>query len=108
MTLTRADLADILRTQFGFSRGDAKDLVDHFFEEIVEALQQGESVKLSGLGVFSLRSKNARLGRNPKTGEEVMIQPRTVMRFRAGNKLRSRINERESKERTRDFDLIAE
>ncbi len=108
MTVTRTDLVDMLRTKLGLSRTDAKQIIDGFFDEVSESLENGEPVKLSGFGVFNLRRKRERPGRNLKTGEIVMIEPRTVVRFRAGNKLRSQINERKSQERSGDFDLIAE
>ncbi len=107
-TITRMDLVDSLRAGLGFNRNDARLIVDGFFDEIGDALQSGESVKVSGFGVFSLRRKRERPGRNPKTGEEVMIKPRTVVQFHAGNKLRSLISAGQASERSRDFELIAE
>ncbi len=107
-TITRSNLTEMLRFRLGLNRSDAKIIVDGFFHEITHALKDGDSVKLSGFGVFNLRRKRERPGRNPKTGESVTIKPRTVVRFHAGNKLRSRINEAQSQERSGDFDLITQ
>ena len=75
MTLTKAELADMLFEQVGFNKREAKDMVETFFDEIRLALVRGESVKLSGFGNFLLRDKPQRPGRNPKTGEEIPIRP---------------------------------
>ena len=83
MTLTKAELADMLFEKVGLNKREAKDMVEAFFEEIRIALESGESVKLSGFGNFQLRDKPQRPGRNPKTGEEVPILPRKVLVFRA-------------------------
>src|SRR4030066_118895 len=71
MTLTKAELADLLFEKVGLNKREAKDMVEAFFEEIRGALERGESVKLSGFGNFQLRDKPQRPGRNPKTGEEI-------------------------------------
>jgi integration host factor subunit alpha len=68
MTLTKAELADLLFEQLGLNKREAKDMVERFFEEIRQALEEGRSVKLSGFGNFQLREKPQRPGRNPKTG----------------------------------------
>ena len=73
------------------NKRDAKDLVEAFFEEVREALESGEQVKLSGFGNFDLRQKNERPGRNPKTGEDIPIKARRVVTFRPGQKLKSRV-----------------
>jgi integration host factor subunit alpha len=91
MTLTKAELVERLFADLGLNRKDAKGLVDGFFEEIKRALEQGQTVKLSGFGSFELRDKRARPGRNPKTGEEIPVTARRVVTFRAGQKLKSRI-----------------
>ncbi len=70
MTLTKAELADLLFEKVGFNKREAKDMVESFFEEVRMALEAGEGVKLSGFGNFQLRDKPQRPGRNPKTGEE--------------------------------------
>ncbi|OCG26666.1 integration host factor subunit alpha [Gilliamella sp. wkB108] len=91
MTLTKADIADRLAEKFNIDRQEAKVLVELFFEEIRVALEKGEPVKLSGFGNFSIRDKNSRPGRNPKTGESVDISARRVVTFRPGIKFRERV-----------------
>jgi integration host factor subunit alpha len=93
MTLTKADLADLLFEQVGLNKREAKDMVEAFFEEIRTALEAGDSVKLSGFGNFELRKKSERPGRNPKTGEEIPITARRVVTFHASQKLKSRVEE---------------
>jgi integration host factor subunit alpha len=93
MTLTKADLADILFEQVGLNKREAKDMVEAFFEEIRAALERGESVKLSGFGNFELRQKSERPGRNPKTGEEIPITARRVVTFHASQKLKTQVDE---------------
>lgn len=90
-TLTRADLADAIRREVGLSGNDSAKLVDQILGAMGDALAKGDNMKLSGFGTFLLRDKNARLGRNPKTGVEVPIAPRRVLTFRASNMLRDRI-----------------
>ena len=89
--LTKANLAEHLYGVLGFNKREAKDLVELFFEEVRLSLENGEVVKLSGFGNFNLRDKAQRPGRNPKTGEEIPISARRVVTFRAGHKLRSRV-----------------
>jgi integration host factor subunit alpha len=91
-TLTRADLAEAVYKQVGLSRTESADLVELILGEISEAIERGENVKLSSFGSFIVRSKGARIGRNPKTGVEVPITPRRVMVFKASNVLKARIN----------------
>lgn len=93
MTLTKADLADLLFEQVGLNKREAKDMVEAFFEEVRTALEAGDSVKLSGFGNFELRKKSERPGRNPKTGEEIPITARRVVTFHASQKLKSRVEE---------------
>jgi len=88
MTLTKAELSDILFEKVGLNKREAKDFVEEFFEEIRRALESGESVRLSGFGNFQLRDKRARPGRNPKTGLAVPIQARRVVTFHASQKLK--------------------
>ncbi|GAA5188621.1 integration host factor subunit alpha [Ferrimonas gelatinilytica] len=95
MALTKADMAERLVDSFGLHKRDAKDMVEIFFEEIRQALENGEQVKLSGFGNFELREKNQRPGRNPKTGEDIPISARRVVTFRPGQKLKARIEESE-------------
>ncbi|MDR2000501.1 MAG: integration host factor subunit alpha [Zoogloeaceae bacterium] len=91
MTLTKAELADLLFDKVGLNKREAKDMVEAFFEEISKALQAGEGVKLSGFGNFQLRDKSQRPGRNPKTGEEIPITARRVVTFHASQKLKSSV-----------------
>ncbi|MBC3767317.1 integration host factor subunit alpha [Neptunicella marina] len=91
MALTKAEMADHLFEKLGINKRDAKELVEAFFEEVREALEAGEQVKLSGFGNFDLRQKNERPGRNPKTGEDIPIRARRVVTFRPGQKLKSRV-----------------
>jgi len=91
MTLTKAELADLLYEQVGLNKREAKDMVEAFFEEVRTALEAGDSVKLSGFGNFELRIKSERPGRNPKTGEEIPITARRVVTFHASQKLKSKV-----------------
>src|SRR3970040_1189421 len=93
MTLTKAELADLLFEKVGLNKREAKDMVEAFFEEIRGALERGESVKLSGFGNFQLRDKPQRPGRNPKTGEEIPITARRVVTFHASQKLKAMVEE---------------
>lgn len=93
MTLTKADLADLLFEQVGLNKREAKDMVEAFFEEVRGSLQSGDSVKLSGFGNFELRQKSERPGRNPKTGEEIPITARRVVTFHASQKLKFKVEE---------------
>lgn len=91
-TLTKAELAELLFEQVGLNKREAKDMVETFFEEIRDALERGESVKLSGYGNFQLRDKPQRPGRNPKTGEEIPISARRVVTFHASQKLKAMVD----------------
>ena len=91
-TITRADLSESVFQEVGLSRNDSSDLVETILAEVVEALARGESVKISSFGSFTVRDKGQRIGRNPKTGQEVPILPRRVLVFRASNVLKSLIN----------------
>jgi integration host factor subunit alpha len=93
MTLTKAELADLLYEQVGLNKREAKDMVEAFFEEVRTALETGDSVKLSGFGNFELREKSERPGRNPKTGEEIPISARRVVTFHASQKLKSKVDD---------------
>ena len=90
-TVTRSDLADKLREKFGLTSGDAYKLVDVIFDEIGEALVNGEEVKFAGFGTFKILEKNARMGRNTKTGEPAIITARKVVTFRPSTEFRSRV-----------------
>ena len=91
-TITRADLSEAVFQEVGLSRNESSDLVETILAEVVEALARAESVKISSFGSFTVRDKGQRVGRNPKTGQEVPILPRRVLVFRASNVLKSLIN----------------
>ena len=90
-TITRSDFADKLREKFGLTSADAYKLVDVIFDEISEALIHGEEVKFAGLGTFKILEKNARMGRNPKTGTPAVITARNVVTFRPSTEFRNRV-----------------
>jgi integration host factor subunit alpha len=91
MTLTKAELANLLFEKVGLNKREAKEMVESFFEEVRNALEQGDSVKLSGFGNFQLRDKPQRPGRNPKTGEEIPITARRVVTFHPSQKLKNMV-----------------
>ena len=91
-TMTRADLAEAVYEQIGLSRKESGDLVEDVLNEISDELSRGENVKISSFGSFSVRQKNARVGRNPKSGVEVMIKPRKVITFKPSHVLKDKIN----------------
>lgn len=90
-TLTRMDLSEAVFNQVGLSRNDSSQLVESVLQHISDALVSGESVKISSFGTFAIRDKAARIGRNPKTKEEVMIQPRRVLSFRPSHLMKERV-----------------
>ncbi|MDC0088544.1 integration host factor subunit alpha [Porticoccaceae bacterium] len=89
--LTKADLAEMLFDELGLNKREAKEIVEMFYSEISQALENNDPVKLSGFGNFELRDKNSRPGRNPKTGEEIPISARRVVTFKPGQKLKARV-----------------
>ena len=91
-TVTRAHLSEAVYQEVGLSRNESAELVESVLNEISDALVRGEVVKLSSFGSFSVRQKGERIGRNPRTGEEVPILPRKVLVFRASHVLKNRIN----------------
>ena len=91
VTLTKAELSEILFERVGLNKREAKDLVEQFFEEIRQTLAEGETVKFSGFGNFELRDKPQRPGRNPKTGDEIPISARRVVTFHASQKLKGAV-----------------
>ena len=91
-TVTRANLSDAVYQEVGLSRNESAELVEEVLREVANTLIRGETVKISSFGSFSIRQKGQRIGRNPKTGEEVPILPRKVLAFRASNVLKGRIN----------------
>ncbi len=93
-TITRAHLGEAVYQEVGLSRNESADLLEMVLDLMSDALVRGESVKISSFGSFSSRQKGQRIGRNPKTGEEVPILPRKVLVFRPSQVLKSRVNER--------------
>lgn len=91
MALTKIEIAENLVERLGLDKRVAKQLVEQFFEEIRATLEKGEEVKLSGFGNFTVREKRPRPGRNPKTGEDVVVSARRVVTFKAGQKMRERV-----------------
>ncbi len=91
-TVTRAELAEAGYQEVGLSRDESADLVESVLGELSDALVRGEAVKISSFGSFAVRQKGERVGRNPKTGEEVPILPRKVLVFRPSHVLKNRIN----------------
>ncbi|MFO1257289.1 MAG: integration host factor subunit alpha [Gammaproteobacteria bacterium] len=91
MALTKAELAEAVSLKLNFNKRDAKEIVEETFEIIRNALESGESVKVSGFGNWDLRDKRQRPGRNPKTGEDIPISARRVVTFKSGQKLKARV-----------------
>ena len=96
MALTKAEMAEYLFEKLDFNKKEAKEMVELFFEELRGSLESGEQIKLSGFGNFDLRDKSERPGRNPKTGEDIPISALRVVTFRAGQKLKSRVEQLET------------
>jgi integration host factor subunit alpha len=92
-TLTRMDLSEAVFREVGLSRNESADLVESVLNHVSDALVRGEQVKLSSFGTFSVRDKNARVGRNPKTGQEAPIPPRRVLTFRPSHLMKDRVAE---------------
>ena len=99
-TVTRAQLTEAVYQEVGLSRNESANLVESVLNEISEALSEGETVKISSFGSFFVRKKGQRIGRNPKTGEEVPILPRSVLIFRPSHVLKNRINHGQSDHRS--------
>ena len=91
-TVTRAQLSEAVYQEVGLSRNESADLVENVLNQIVDSLTRGDTVKISSFGSFQVRAKKGRVGRNPKTGQEVPIDPRRVLVFRASHVLKERIN----------------
>jgi integration host factor subunit alpha len=90
-TLTRMDLSEAVFREVGLSRNESAQLVESVLEHVSDALVAGQQVKISSFGTFSVREKKARVGRNPKTGEEVPINPRRVLTFRPSHLMKDRV-----------------
>lgn len=99
--LTKADIVSAVQKENGFSYKESTDLVEKLIEILKDRLQSGEDVLISGFGKFQVKSKNARKGRNPATGDDMMLSARTVVTFKASGKLRDRINDLAAKDRNR-------
>ena len=91
MVLTKAEISENLFEKFKLTKRDSKAFVEFFFEEVKKSLERGENVKLSGFGNFQLKNKKERPGRNPKTGQKVIISRRRVVTFKPGQKLKNRV-----------------
>ena len=91
-TVTRSDLSEAVYREIGLSRNESAEMVETILSRIGQALVQGDSVKISSFGTFDVRDKGARMGRNPKTGEEVPIEPRRVLVFRPSHIMKERVN----------------
>tara|TARA_B100000401_G_C52682495_1_gene660386 strand:- start:324 stop:620 length:297 start_codon:yes stop_codon:yes gene_type:complete len=98
MTITKDSLVEMIHSEVGLNKREAKELIESFFEEIKSSLEKGNDIKLSGFGNFILRDKSSRPGRNPKTGEEVTISERRVVTFKSGLKLKSKLEAYDSNE----------
>ncbi len=98
MTLTKAEIAEGLQKELSKTKLVAKDIVDQVFEAIRLTIEEGNAVRISGFGNFELRDKKARPGRNPKTGEPKIIKARRVVTFKAGQKLKAKIQEQQDPE----------
>ncbi|HAM49179.1 MAG TPA: integration host factor subunit alpha [Nitrospiraceae bacterium] len=89
--MTKADLVDAVFGKVGLSKIESQDIIEMIFDTIKQTLVEGESVKVSGFGTFNVKKKNARRGRNPKTGSDLEITPRRVITFRASNHLKNTV-----------------
>lgn len=96
-TLTRADLTESIYREVGLSLADSAELLNSIFEEVSKCLENEETVKISSFGTFKIRKKKQRVGRNPKTGVEVPINPRKVVTFHVSNIIKNRINNRQKR-----------
>ena len=92
MTLTKAQIAESIRSQIGFTKDKSYEIVEILLELIKDSLASGEDVLISGFGKFSVKSKNERRGRNPSTGENMMMRQRKVVTFKCSGKLRDKVN----------------
>ena len=93
MTMTKADIVEIIHEKIGFGRKESTEIVEQVFEIMKETLESGEKIKISGLGNFAVRQKRPRRGRNPQTGKELVISGRRVVTFKPSNVLRKALNQ---------------
>lgn len=89
--MTKADIVNYVFEKVGLPRNEAQNIVEIVFDSVKQTLIEGESIKVSGFGTFNVRKKNARVGRNPKTKEEVEITPRRVVTFKASDQLKEAV-----------------
>jgi len=94
MTLTKAEMIKSIQNQFGLSQNKSTDIFESFLEIIKASLENGEDVMISGFGKFCVNKKNERKGRNPKTGENIILEPRRVVTFRCSRKLKDSVNKK--------------
>ena len=92
--MTKADLVEIVFEKVGLSKKEAQDIIEIIFDTVKNSFVEGESVKVPGFGTFNVRKKAARRGRNPQTGEELIISPRRVLTFKASNQFKAQIEEK--------------
>ena len=104
-TTTRSTLSEAVFKNVGLSRNESSALVDSVFNEILKSLIEGDDVKISSFGTFIVRDKKERIGRNPKTGEEVPITARSVVTFRASNVLKSRVNLKNKSQKSENLEI---
>ena len=107
-TTTRSTLSEAVFKNVGLSRNESSALVDSVFNEILKSLIEGDDVKISSFGTFIVRNKKERIGRNPKTGEEVPITARSVVTFRASNVLKSRVNIKNKGHKSQSLESVNE
>ena len=107
-TTTRSTLSEAVFKNVGLSRNESSALVDSVFNEILKSLIEGDDVKISSFGTFIVRNKKERIGRNPKTGEEVPITARSVVTFRASNVLKSRVNLKNKSQKSENLEITNE
>ena len=96
MNITRDDIADYINQQFGLTKKDCGDLVNDILDEIIIGLNKNQIVKIHNFGTFKMKRKNARIGRNPKTKEDVMISPRNVISFVPSKHILKKLNENQN------------
>ncbi len=107
-TTTRSTLSEAVFKNVGLSRNESAALVDSVFNEILKSLIDGDDVKISSFGTFIVRNKKERIGRNPKTGEEVPITARSVVTFRASNVLKTKVNTKNKNNTSKEQDITNE
>ena len=107
-TTTRSTLSEAVFKNVGLSRNESSALVDTVFNEILKSLIEGDDVKISSFGTFIVRNKKERIGRNPKTGEEVPISARSVVTFRASNVLKTKVNKKKKEQITYNLESLNE